>query len=567
MPENSIATAAARRVSKLLDRAESDRGLSAEMARARREFFGADRPGYVDPKSRLAMDAAALRFAEWFVIERQSEVLGNSLLETHGDPSEDRMLFESRVGVFLVENAGAECVVRDLEGNEALQLVVGPSQLGAGDVLVGRLFPRTDGSFEPSDAVALLPRSPQLALAFQRDAKRLELGRRLDQAEIEHVVFRQWAAFSATAELSPEDTEELPLEHLEAELQSALDAADVGDDYSATAISAALVSAGENAGTVVSEVLDNLAYDTDVDLDRARELIVRMRNVIAAGGGSKPLPPPAPRAADTAPRRFEERVGEHLGQRLARRIEEGLGSAEGVDAIFADVERMLGESIEEPDEDGANESALDDGDLEPLIAEYAWEHDLDASQSDRLLQLVAAQREAPVPRLCVEYLDASDWQRWFLAGWLDAAPTARAATIRRDFELATRFLDWLVAEHTIDVRDRLSATRDTLLASADRLQKATSLLIDAAAVPSTTPTSIAGATRLWRVLECSAGRLRLECTSDGEPRSVVVPVSLGEVVQPGDLLFAALVPGSDGDHVAGPVAIVDAAQEGLLLEP
>jgi hypothetical protein len=566
VPENSTAAAAARRVSKLLDRAQSDRGLTAEMARARREFFGADRPSYVDPKSRPAMDAAALRFAEWFVIERQSEVLGNSLLDTHGDPSADRMLFESRVGVFLVENSGAECVVRDLESNEALQLVVGSSELGAGDVLVGRLFPRSDGSFEPSDAVALLPRSPQLALAFQRDAKRLELGRRLDQAEIEHVVFRQWAALSATSELSPEDTEEMPLERLEAELQSALDAADVGDDYSATAISAALVSAGENAGAVVSEVLDSLAYDTDVDLDRARELIVRMRNVIAAGGGSKPLPPPQ-RAADTASRRFEERVGEHLGQRLARRIEEGLGSAEGVDAIFADVERMLGESIEEGAEDVANDSALDDGDLEPLIAEYAWEHDLDAPQSDRLLQLVAAQREAPVPRLCVEYLDADDWQRWFLAGWLDASPTARAATIRRDFELATRFLDWLVTEHTIDVRDRLQPTRDTLLASADRLQRATLLLADATVMPAATATSLASSTRLWRVLECSADRLRLECTSDGEPRSVVAPASLGEVVQPGDLLFAALVEGRDGDRVAGPVAIVDAAQEGLLLEP
>ncbi|MGE0141836.1 MAG: hypothetical protein AB7I19_01665 [Planctomycetota bacterium] len=567
MPENSTAAAAARRVSKLLDRAQSDRGLTAELARARREFFGADRPNYVDPKSRLAMDAAALRFAEWFVIDRQSEVLGNSLLETFGDPSEDRMLFESRVGVFLVENAGSECVVRDLEGNEALQLVVGSSRLGAGDVLVGRLFPRSDGSFEPSDAVALLPRSPQLALAFQRDAKRLELGRRLDQAEIEHVVFRQWAAFSASSELSEGDAEELPLERLEAELQTALDAAEVDDDYSATSISAALVSAGENAGSVVSEVLDSLAYDTDVDLDRARELIVRMRNVIAAGGGNKPMPAPAPRAADTAPRRFEERVGEHLGQRLARRIEEGLGSAEGLDAIFADVERMLGESIEDGDEEPESDATLDDGDLEPLIAEYAWEQDLDAVRSDRLLQLVAAQRDAPVPRLCIEYLDSGDWQRWFLAGWLDAAPSERAASIQRDFDLASRFLDWLVAEHTIDVRDRLPATRDTLLAAADRLQAATLLLTDAAVVRAAVSSALAGATRLWRVLDCSLGRLRLECTSDGEPRAVAVPEVLAQVVQPGDLLFAALVQGHDGDRVVGPVAFVDAAQEGLLLEP
>jgi hypothetical protein len=560
----------------LLSHVETSDALRAESRRARREFFGAEQPGYVDAHDRAAMDAAAQRFTEWFLLERPSDVLGNPVLDTFGDPAGvDAPLAQSRVGLFLVESGGGDATVRDLDRGEALELRDAGPSLRPGDVLVGRLFPLADGAWVASAATALFAESPSLAVAYQRDARRLALGRRLTQAELERLVFQQWAASAHARPI--ESQAAVPLEHIEADLQRLLLEAGLDDEHSASSISAALRAADSSPGAVIGPLLDELAFDTDADLDRARELLVSLWNAQrrSAPSGAKPpvsgaMPRPPARATENTPPKpraaFQERPGEHLGERLARRIEEGLAANENVEALFADVERLLGEKLEdEPDEDeGAGD--VDDGDLGPLFREFAWELGLSAVDEHHLDEFLAAQRRAPVPRLNVEYLEAEDWLRWLTQIWLGAAPARRAEALRGAFDLATRFHDWLVETQAIDVRQLLVPARRMLLDAAERLQRA-GLALGEPEARLLEPERV----QLLRVLGHREDALDVENANDGSSCWVDAAREALAALEPGDLVLAVLEPAKKaaGDtapraRLRGPVTVLPAGVEPLL---
>lgn len=567
----------------LLSHVETSEALRAESRRARREFFGAEQPGYVDAHDRAAMDAAAQRFTEWFLLERPSDVLGNPVIETFGDPTGiDAPLAQSRVGLFLVESAGSDATVRDLDRGEALELRDAGPSLRPGDVLVGRLFPLTDGGHVASAATALFAESPSLAVAYQRDARRLALGRRLTQAELERLVFQQWAASAHARPIEAQAA--VPLEHIEADLQRLLLEAGLDDEHSASSISAALRAADSSPGAVIGPLLDELAFDTDADLDRARELLVSLWNAQrrSASSGAKPpvsgaVPRPPARATENTARApenaapkpragFQERPGEHLGERLARRIEEGLAANENVEELFADVERLLGEKLEDEPAEDPESSDVDDGDLGPLFREFAWELGLSAVDEQRLDEFLAAQRRAPVPRLNVEYLEAEDWLRWLTQIWLGAAPARRAEALRGAFDLATRFHDWLVETQAIDVRQLLVPARRVLLDAAERLQRA-GLALGEPDARVLEPDRV----QLLRVLGHRGDALDVENANDGSSCWVDAAREALAALEPGDLVLAVLEPttkaGGDAApraRLRGPVTVLPAGVEPLL---
>lgn len=549
-----------RRLAALLAKVEANERLCAELNRARREFFCQDQPDSVDGQDPTALDAAIQRFAEWFVVERQSDVLGGTVVESFGDPDDnDAPLARSRAGLFLVETGGADTTVRDLEGGEALVLVDASPTLRPGDVLVGRLFPLDDDAYTPSAATALFAESPGLAVAFQRDARRLALGRRLSQAELEQLVFQQWAMVARPRGGSIQD--ELPLERIEAELQSLIETTGLDDLHSASTLSAELKAATDRPGAVIGPLLDELAFETDADLDAARALLVQLWNAHRRGGagGKVAKSAPAKPPATTRPR-FQEQTGEHLGQRLARRIEEGLGNHEDIDSLFADVERLLGEPLDDEPESESAEDGIEDGDLAALLREFAWESGLAAAAEQQLDDLLRAQKQAPLPRLNVEYLQADDWLRWLCQIWLGAKPSRRAEAVRSAFDLATRFCEWLADTQAIDCRDRLVAPRRVLLDAADRLQRAGSSLGDDA-LPPGDPSGV----RLLRVLGRREDAFEVESVDDGNTTWIAAPTSALAALEIGDLLFAALDPAGDAPaRLKGPVALLPAGTESLL---
>ncbi|MCA8943778.1 MAG: hypothetical protein KDB80_14540 [Planctomycetes bacterium] len=493
-------------LSRLLDAVEREPELHAEMERAKREFFGGPGPRGQDQTSR---EACAIRFAEWFLCERPSDLLGDVPVAVAGEQFASgvdcELIRESRVGVFLVQTGGAERpTVRDVVDNEAVELCAVPDALDVGDVLIGRLYASRDDStsYVPSAAMTIVAASPHIAIAYQRDVKGLDLNRRLTQAELEHLMFRRGIAESQGADIPP-------LERVEAELERVFLASGKSDVYTATSVSDAMAHA-EHPGAVIEPLLEEMAFDTDVDLDELRHLLLALA-ARTRGGTSREDVGESTSIADVKVRRapesrpFVPRDDESLGQRLARRISEGLAGHEQVDALFADVEAMLGESLDEP-EDGEL-LGFDDGDLEPLAREFLWETESDATDRDRIESFLAVQRNAPVPRMTVESLEPDDVSRYVLQVWLACGPDRRAADTRAAFELVDRFFTWNEEVQGIARRDVVDAVRIHLLDEIDRLQ--------AASVELSSDDRPYAAGAMFTVVEVAPDRVTLRAEADG----------------------------------------------------
>ena len=483
-------------LTKLLRHFVADPRLAAELLRARREFFGGD--------GRLPDEAAAatpppgeLRFAEWFLLERESDLLGEvpAQLPQHAEVGE--RLLDSLAGVFLVEPPSGDSVVAvDLQDETVFELMVPTGSLLGGDLLVGRLFAHDGGRWTPSTACAVFRPGAEIGRAFQRDVHKLGLERRLQQVELEHLLLRrsdQQAGPTAALQPAPAvvpalDEPTVPLEHLEADLERMLEAA--GSDLPAFGLSQQLLLA-QRPGPVIGPVLEQLAFDTSVDLDRLRALLVQIWNA----HHRDELVDPAPPEPTAAP-------GESLGERLVRTLDEGLAQHRDVGELFAQLERMAGiepeaeevaadEADEERDGEGEDETlsrAPDDddddqpppaylgdpaaGDLAPLVEEHLWETGRSADPTSSLRLWAELQRNLPLPRTDLEQVTAGDLMRLLLHVYLGAAPAGRARAVRSAFEELRAFYEWAAATQELAFGAVLDQCRGTLLDQVDRLQAA-----------------------------------------------------------------------------------------------
>ncbi|MBK8976963.1 MAG: hypothetical protein IPM29_13675 [Planctomycetes bacterium] len=561
------------RLGELLTLATADARLVGEMARARRTFFGADQPDYVRDPAEL--DAAAQRFAEWYLLERPSDVLGRLPVESLDADERPQFapLRRSRQGLFLVEaSATGETGVRDLEGGERLRLLGLPRRLRPGDLVVGRVFAIEDGSDEHvvSSGAAIVAGAPRLAVAFQRDIRNLGLERRLDQAEVEQLVHRRLAAHAPARGPQVAETT-APIEHLEAQLHALLDEAGCAEQHPATAISAALRDS-DAPGPVLGPLLDQFAFDTDVDLDRLRELLLQLWNAHRAAHADRAVPralEPAPRPAARAsaqPRqpRFRRRADESLGESLARRIGEGLGAHENVADLFADVERMLGEPLGDDDEPDVpagtdDDVGLDDGNLAGMVREFAWERGASAAAESWLRRLADQQLRGPIQRVDVEEIEAADLLRYLTEAWLEAAPERRVAHLQDAYEALAGFVAWVAETQWVDLRGRLELARTALVDEADRLHRAAA----AVAIADADPTGSQRA--LVRVIDASLdAAIRVETTAPPAGEFELVTSVPAAGFEEGDLLILGLSLGGGPPRVHGPVIALPRAAEQVL---
>ena len=450
-----------------ISRQLSDNGrLRAELQRARREFFGVDDGGAQEP-------ASEHRFVEWFLFDRESEALGAVpvTVDPYADMAVD--IEDSIVGLFLIESVSAHCTARDVQNDEILE-IEGRGTLQPGDLLVGRLYPAEQERWSASAATPALRPGRQIADAFVEDLGALEIGRRLNQIELEHLLLRRHGVASDAAVLADPPAEPLvPLEHLEADLDLLLKS--VGGRHQADVISQQLAVA-PGPGSLIGPLLDQLAFDTDVDLDKARRLMLEIWNAHHAGAGSAP----ADASTDSS-----GPPGESLGEQLVRRLDAGIGDKQDVEELFAGLERAAGitddDEDDSDDQDAERDAALverlgqgdgDAGDLAPLVTEFHWETDAEGAESSALSLWVELQRNAPVPVTDVESIGAKDIMRLLLHVYLRSAPTERAAQVRGAFDEMTRFYDWLAVTQEIDARDVAASCAGALLEHLDRLEAA-----------------------------------------------------------------------------------------------
>lgn len=546
--DHDEASQAARAVTALAARLAKDSHLAAELQRARREFFldgkaaSASLPG--------AGEAAELRFQEWFTLERESEVLGAvpaTVPDLGGDAAD---YVDSQSGLWLVQQVTPRTVeARDLQDGQTIDLNAPAGALEPGDLVVGRVYAEGAGRWTPSTAAAIFRPGNEIAQAFLRDMQRVGLERRLQQVELERLLLMRPTAPRATAApaAAPAAAEpDEPLEHLEADLDRLLTGA--GSEHSAAAISQQLAMA-VRPGPVLGPLLDDLAFDTTVDLDAARELLLAIWNAHHRARSDDGDAPAAERAAP----------GETLGERLVRTLDEGLAQKRDVEELFAQLERMAGIEPDEQDDadadaedadedaedgeawrgddegDGADEDA--DGNLAALIEEYLWEtgRTEDPAAAD-LRHFAQLQANAALPHRDLEEITSGDCMRLLLHVYLAAPPTERAARVRSTFEQLRGFYQWAVEVQEMDVGTVLEGCRGALIDQVERLQ--------AACVALSTPATGRARPGMLEVEEVAKAGFGVR-DDDGGDHWIDAPQAVAHL-RVGDLLLGALAPAAAG---------------------
>jgi hypothetical protein len=390
----------------------ADRRLAAELAASAAVFYPGPRP----PGA-----AAARRHAEWFLFERPSAALegvpGERLadrwraLARPGDRARIDAFQSSHAGVFEVTGVapGDGAWLRDLLGlgEYPLEEALASQDLAVGDVLVGRLYPIGSGQFVASPAASVF-RNAELLAALRRDLERMRAARRgslrVSQAELERMFFALPAVapdaerrFAAAVEVLTE----CGIERAEAEgavrglVETPWDA------------SGALPGANDALGAL----LDRLAFDTGVDLERARRaLLAAWQSAAEARSQASASPAPAPNASP----RSAGRTGRARVRNALEAFDRGRASGRDLERLFSELESDLGlepGSTALEDDDGtpaAGAPPVFPGLVGALLAEYRWElEQRDAERTPALLEPLARLERSAADVGQIEDLDGS----------------------------------------------------------------------------------------------------------------------------------------------------------------
>ncbi len=545
----------------LRDRALADHRLAAEFQRTRREFFGVD-------SHQAVRHTAELRCIEWFLLEQESLALAATPIGVLKQPGDDDSLESSRVGVYLVESVTADrAEVRDLQDDEMEDLAIPPGVIEAGDLVVGRIYPASRGTWHPSPAIAIYRPGHAIGEAFRRDLERLEIDRRLTQIEIEKLLLQQ---ATHNREMTPvQDPPRLSavagapghrqVERIEAELETVM--AQGGAPGLTTQISDSLAQT-TRMGTVTAPLLEQLAFETKVDLDRVRRLLLELWNAHHA------VEAPVEDAAPSGSQQVEDVSGGTLGQRLARVLDEGLSKKRDVEDLFRQLEAMAGIDGDDEDEDDALVDAgraildaaegvdMGAGDFAPLVTEYLWETKRSGTSAEGTLQLwVGLQQNAAIPHANLEDITAQDVMRLLLHCYLRAQPRARADSVRAAYAELEQFSQWAETTQELSLKDALRGSSGALLDHLERLQ-------DLGVALSSAPTADASAPLLLRVEDTGADGFGVR--SDEGSHWILADKATSQLVREGDLLLASLVAKGKGHALAGPVVALPPDAEALI---
>lgn len=360
--------------------ARADERITDEFEASLTDFFEGPPP----PGDLAATLLHSRRHLEWFLLERHSPGLfgvpAERLLEPWGVRVEKagvgvealRSVHESFTGAFLVTGFTEDvCWLRDLAGLGDYALTR-TFEVAEGDLLVGRLYPQGEGLHRPSPSLGRFP-GTQLVSAIEKDlAEARDSGGskvlHLSQLELERLFFRPARqeqeerdfVGEARAALLEEGLTSSRIEHLFARL--AASPHDVGRLlHGVTGV------AGER--DALGEILDELAFETGIDLDRARRVLTEAWPELATPKAKKP----EGQAAKPA-----QPAGEPLSEEEARRqalaeFDAGRAAGRDLDALFQNLARDLELGEEELDPDELAPAPDFPGVVSAMIEEFRWE--------------------------------------------------------------------------------------------------------------------------------------------------------------------------------------------------
>ncbi|MCK6446230.1 MAG: hypothetical protein L6Q99_07550 [Planctomycetes bacterium] len=440
---------------RLLEDPSSER----ERTKARREFFGDDS---------TRDELAERRFREWFLLERPTDAwqtppireLAQDLV-SRGQLDADALgaLANSFCGVFTVTSvvAGEGVWLRDLSSGGEHPLIEreGSAALEPGDVLIGRLFVFGPTANRISRAAAVF-REPKLQRALERDLEAARARRRgvprLSQLDLERMFWPKSvtptgasAVETARVWLAASGVPREAIDGVFAEL--------------------ATMPPDENRWTfgahdALGAVLDRLAFETDVDLEAARRLLLAAWLELSERESAPGQP---------VPTEAEER---DVKAALAA-FDRGRAEGRDLERLFAELERDLG--LDADDEDPEDVAPDFPGVVGAVVEEFLWEtereHGAEVARAfESIRHLAAFGQSIGVfenlgPRELLTYATV----------WLpERGELVDAAAARQALVALRAFCDWAAERQGLDVdedfRVRLGALEESLprIATANR---------------------------------------------------------------------------------------------------
>jgi len=459
-----------------------DQALAAEFESTISSFFH----GRPDAGEAREVLLAARRHLEWFTLERASRHLDGLPVSAAAEAwlgrcepdavrrdELQRSLRDSVAGIFEVTGVqqGEGAWLRDLAGfgEYPVAEVAGSDVLEQGDLLVGRLFPLGEGIFHVSRAAGFY-RNAELRKALIRDldqAREQRGGKVLHvaQAELEAMF---WSSSDGDVIDGSDPEQELREMFAKAGVPEHRSTSMLGQLSSVPFDPARLV---HGSGDVLGEMLDELAFETSIDLESARRLLVRFWS------RSAPLLGPAGKARV---RRRSQGDGEGDGEGVNVRkameaFDAGRKAGADLETLFRALEQDLeleGSALEEdhpaPDFPGV---------VGAMVEEFLWE----VGQTEGPEAAAGHEALRPLGRFgqsigTFENLNGDDLLR-FTTFWIHEERLLREPEEARALLRALRaFCEWAQREHEVPLLDQFGSTLGELEHSLPRVAAANGAL-------------------------------------------------------------------------------------------
>ena len=371
-------------MSLFLELIQGDPSLDAYIEDARQEYFPGEAGFAGDPRS---APAAEVRFLEWVLFERDFEggLLVERLLpswrESAGpelSPYESTFLGTS-AGIFEVGEEAAPGLywLKDVAGfgEFAVEVRVADGPPQPGDLIVGRIFPTSDSIHVLSPGAGCF-RDSGLIAAVHRDLEQARRNRshqalRVRQEDLEAMF---WG--DALGDEAPD-----PVHDLRGFLTVGGLGSDEVDGF-IDALSKRPVPK-DNSGpfflSAIQDLLDHLAFDTQVDLNLAQKKVLACWIHLQSGG-------------KTRSEQAESDEGSMTPEEALKAFDEDRASGLDAESAIARLSERLGLDSDPADQEPSTDSHTPHGLLDGLIEEYLWDlgrtNDLKGAEHGAVIELI-----------------------------------------------------------------------------------------------------------------------------------------------------------------------------------
>lgn len=555
----------------LTSEVRSHPGLSSEFEGSIRTYFRGAAPAGGGP---LDVLLAGRRHLEWFLVEHHSAAYPGLIVDHVGDAYAARVqsisdsdddteelvealhgsleaLRKSHTGIFEVEEVrpGAGAWLRDVTGFGSFALAsVGLSEtLAGGELLVGRLYPAGEGVHVASPAAAIV-RGAQVVSALQRDLERIRDAAtakvlRVSQGELEAMFFGAGgsevrAGASDPSLAHPATASEDPI----GDALHLLRGAGFGAERARRTVRLLAQEPRDPSklihghSDVLARLLEEIAFDTDLDLDASRRALMGAWEVVSAptaAAAAGPRPASTGSVANGAPADEEEAA------RLAAIEAFAAARARGGDpaALVEGLQRDLG--LDPADAADPEIPAPDfPGVVGAMIEEMRWE--MGATRPDFDVESLAplslfATFAKPIG--VFEELRGRDLFQ-FATFWLQEKRALRSDSQAVALVGALRsFCEWALDAHEVDLGSEFMDALEGLETSLPRTRRLNEAIL--------APASDAETGELYEILALdSAAAADFESSEDrvrtlgGEAMTVILPDYLRPELRLGDRIRA-----------------------------